>query len=144
MVGLVRNLGVKNWSEIAKHMPNRAGKQCRERWHNHLSPEVVKADWTEEEQWKLFLSHKLNGNKWTQISVVLQGRSDNSIKNHWNSKMRKKIPIFKEKLDKILDEKDAAKCKYRRQEVIRELLDQLSRPRADIRETELAILPPSE
>lgn len=143
MVDLVRNLGVKNWSEIAKHMQNRAGKQCRERWHNHLCPNVVKSDWTEDEQWKLFLSHKLNGNKWTQISVVLQGRSDNSIKNHWNSKMRRKLPFFKEKLDKILEEKDASKCKYRRQEVIRELLDQLPRPGGECRHTEPAFLPPS-
>ncbi len=125
-------------------MPNRAGKQCRERWHNHLCPNVVKSDWSELEQWKLFLSHKLNGNKWTQISVVLQGRSDNSIKNHWNSKMRKKIPCFKEKLDDILEEKDAAKCKFRKQEVIRELLDQLSKPSMDSREGEPSFLSPSQ
>jgi hypothetical protein len=124
-------------------MPGRAGKQCRERWHNHLCPNVIKSDWTEEEQWRLFLSHKLNGNKWTQISAVLQGRSDNSIKNHWNSKMRKKLPFFKEKLDKLLEEKDGAKCKFRRQEVIKEILDQLSGPSLDMRELKPAFLPPS-
>lgn len=57
--------------------------------------------------------------------------------------MRKKVPFFKEKLDKLLEEKDAAKCKFRRQEVIKEILDQLSGPSLDMRELKPAFLPPS-
>ena len=41
--------GAKNWSYIAQALPGRIGKQCRERWHNHLSPLVDKNEWTEEE-----------------------------------------------------------------------------------------------
>ncbi len=46
---LVQEHGPKNWSFIAKQLPGRIGKQCRERWHNHLNPQISKDKWTEEE-----------------------------------------------------------------------------------------------
>ncbi len=46
---LVKELGPKNWSYIAKSLPGRIGKQCRERWHNHLNPDIKKERWTDEE-----------------------------------------------------------------------------------------------
>ena len=46
---LVHRNGAKNWSTIAKYLPGRVGKQCRERWHNHLNPEIKKQKWTEQE-----------------------------------------------------------------------------------------------
>ena len=45
----VREFGAKNWSDIAKALPGRIGKQCRERWHNHLNPDIKKEKWTEQE-----------------------------------------------------------------------------------------------
>ena len=42
---LVNEIGPKNWTEIAKHLPNRQGKQCRERWFNHLDPSINKTIW---------------------------------------------------------------------------------------------------
>lgn len=45
----VKKYGARNWSQIAKALPGRIGKQCRERWHNHLNPEIIKEKWTEEE-----------------------------------------------------------------------------------------------
>ena len=42
----------------------RIGKQCRERWHNHLNPAIKKEDWNEYEEWLLFLAHKALGNRW--------------------------------------------------------------------------------
>lgn len=57
----------------------RIGKQCRERWHNHLNPLINKNPWTQEEEWILFLSHQLKGNKWSEITLILQGRTDNGI-----------------------------------------------------------------
>jgi myb proto-oncogene protein len=49
VVDLVKKYGPKRWTLIAKHLKGRIGKQCRERWHNHLNPEIKKTAWTEEE-----------------------------------------------------------------------------------------------
>ena len=118
-------VGTRNWSVVAKRVPSRVGKQCRERWHNHLCPDVVKCDWTEEEQWRLYLSHKLYGNKWTLISRYIKGRTDNSIKNHWNSKMRWKMAAFKEKLDRILEKIGENMSKKRKVDMTKKILDDL-------------------
>lgn len=89
------------WAEIAKKIKGRQGKQCRERWHNHLNPMTKKEPWENHEEWLLFLCHRLMGNKWSLISKHIKGRSDNSIKNHWNANMKKKEQGFKEKLETI-------------------------------------------
>lgn len=90
LVELVKEHGVRKWSYIAGQLQDRIGKQCRERWFNHLRPDIKSSEWTEEEETRLVNAHKKYGNKWAAIARMMNGRTENSVKNHWNATLRRK------------------------------------------------------
>ncbi|GLT48230.1 hypothetical protein SLA2020_218690 [Shorea laevis] len=94
IIELVKKFGPKKWSTIAQHLQGRIGKQCRERWHNHLNPAINKEAWTQEEELALIHAHQIYGNRWAELSKFLPGRTDNAIKNHWNSSVKKKLDSY--------------------------------------------------
>jgi hypothetical protein len=85
------------WSNIAKQIPERNEKQCKQRYFNNLDPSIKKGPWTEEEDSVIFKAQKKMGNQWEEIAKLLPGRTGNNVTNRFNSSARKKWMLLHEK-----------------------------------------------
>ncbi|XP_059644209.1 transcription factor MYB3-like [Cornus florida] len=84
--------GAEKWKTVAiKSGLNRCGKSCRLRWLNYLRPNIKRGNISDAEEDLILRLHKLLGNRWSLIAGRLPGRTDNEIKNYWNSHLSKKM-----------------------------------------------------
>ncbi|KAG2674919.1 hypothetical protein I3760_13G160200 [Carya illinoinensis] len=80
------------WSDVAKNAGlQRCGKSCRLRWINYLRPDLKRGAFSPQEEALIIHLHSLLGNRWSQIAARLPGRTDNEIKNFWNSSVKKRL-----------------------------------------------------
>lgn len=80
---------MRHWQEISRNIEGRSGKQCRERYINIVDPDLNKEKWTVAEDLQLMELHSELGNRWVQIQRKMPGRTDNDIKNRYNSFLRR-------------------------------------------------------
>ncbi|CAK7328926.1 unnamed protein product [Dovyalis caffra] len=98
LMDYVKVHGKGKWNHVPKITGlKRCGKSCRLRWMNYLSPSVKRGDFSEEEDDLIIRLHKLLGNRWSLIAGRVPGRTDNQVKNHWNTHLSKKLGVKKEK-----------------------------------------------
>ncbi|CAL9758118.1 unnamed protein product [Musa acuminata subsp. burmannicoides] len=99
LVEHVRRHGEGNWNAVRRHSGlARCGKSCRLRWANHLRPNLKKGSFAPDEELLILRLHAQLGNKWARIAAQLPGRTDNEIKNYWNTRLKRRqragLPIY--------------------------------------------------
>ncbi|KAF8706994.1 hypothetical protein HU200_030521 [Digitaria exilis] len=92
LYGHITNYGVGTWSSVAELAGlKRSGKSCRLRWMNYLQPDLRREPISRQEEDRIVSLQKLLGNRWSAIAARMPGRTDNEIKNYWNSRIKKKL-----------------------------------------------------
>ncbi|XP_010240893.1 PREDICTED: myb-related protein 315-like [Nelumbo nucifera] len=92
LIAYIKQNGHGSWRALPKLAGlNRCGKSCRLRWTNYLKPDIKRGKFSQEEEKVIINLHSALGNKWSAIASHLPGRTDNEIKNLWNTHLKKKL-----------------------------------------------------
>ncbi|CAL5069734.1 unnamed protein product [Urochloa decumbens] len=92
LIAYIQKYGHANWRALPKQAGLlRCGKSCRLRWINYLRPDLKRGNFTAEEEETIIKLHAMLGNKWSKIASCLPGRTDNEIKNVWNTHLKKRV-----------------------------------------------------
>ncbi|KAG2321274.1 hypothetical protein Bca4012_055791 [Brassica carinata] len=92
LVAYINEHGVSDWRSLPKRAGlQRCGKSCRLRWLNYLRPGIKRGKFTPQEEEEIIKLHAVLGNRWAAIAKEMDNRTDNDIKNHWNSCLKKRL-----------------------------------------------------
>nr|AAU13905.1 MYB transcription factor MYBML3 [Antirrhinum majus] len=92
LLACIQEHGHGNWRALpAKAGLERCGKSCRLRWNNYLRPDIKRGKFSSQEEQTIIQLHALLGNRWSAIATHLSRRTDNEIKNYWNTHIKKKL-----------------------------------------------------